>query len=92
MSMIFHRKDKDKPASITIETGEELKSLFDSTVVSVDLNKSVKDFIVLLLASHQTIGNINESEYGLYTKESSHTLRRLDSQKTLKENRIKSKV
>ena len=92
MSSIFSRKDKDKAASITIETGEELKNLFDSIVVPVDLNKSVKEFVVLLLASHQTIGNINESEYGLYTKESSHTLRRLDSSKTLKENRIKSKV
>ena len=92
MSMLFNRKDKDKSASITIETGEELKSLFDSIVVPVDLNKPVKEFIVLLLASHQAICNINENEYSLYTKDSSHTLRRLDSSKSLKENRIKSKV
>jgi hypothetical protein len=93
MSTLFSRKDKEKPATVTIETGEELKSLFDSIVVpNVDLNKSVKEFIVLLLASHQAIGHINENDYGLYTKESSHTLRRLDSSKTLKENRIKSKV
>lgn len=91
--MLFSRKEKDKHASISIETGEELKGLFDAIVVPrVDLNKSVKEFIVLLLASHQAIGNINENDYGLYAKESSHTLRRLDSSKTLKENHVKTKV
>lgn len=94
MTSLF-RKDKDKAATLTIETGEELKTLFDSIVLpNVDLNKPVKEFIVLLLAQHTLIGNIYESDYALYTKDShsSHTLRRLDSSKTLKDNRIKSKV
>ena len=78
--------------SITIETGEELKGLFDSIVLNADVSKVVKDFIVLLLASHQTRASpINESEYGLYLKDS-HSFHLLDSNKTLKENRVKSKV
>lgn len=87
--MLFSRKDK--PTSITIETGPELKHMFDSRVISVDLHKSVTEIIVLLLANHE-IGMINESEYGLYAKESSHTLQRLESGRSLRENRVKSKV
>lgn len=87
--MLF--RNKDKPAAITIETGQELKHMFDSRVITVDLNKSVTEIIVLLLANHE-IGAINESEYGLYAKESSHTLHRLESNRTLRENRVRNKV
>jgi len=89
MSSIFSRS---KTLNITVETGEELKGLFDSIVLNLEVGKVVKDLIVLLLASHQTYAStINESEYGLYLKDN-YSLQLLDSNKTLKENRVKAKV
>lgn len=86
MSSLFSREKKQ--TTLTIETGPELRGLFDSKTVPVDTNKVVRELIVFILASYQSVETFNDTEYGLYTKDG----QMLESLKTLKENRVKSKV